>query len=55
MDCLKGILKVYFCDVGILKEFVQNVDDVGVIELYFVYDFCNYFIECFLSDNWKEL
>ena len=29
-DRLKGILKAYPCDVGVLKELVQNADDAGL-------------------------
>ena len=52
---LKGILKAYPCDVGILKELVQNADDAGASELHFIYDPRNHPTERLLSDNWKEL
>ena len=54
-DRLKGILKSYPCDVGILKELVQNADDAGATEIHFVYDPRNHPTERVLSDNWKEL
>jgi len=54
-DRLKSILKAYPCDVGILKELVQNADDAGATELHFVYDPRNHPTERLLSDNWKEL
>jgi len=54
-DRLKCILKAYPCDVGILKELVQNADDAGATELHFVYDPRNHPTERLLSDNWKEL
>ncbi|KAJ7369510.1 hypothetical protein OS493_038429 [Desmophyllum pertusum] len=54
-DRLKGILKAYPCDVGILKELVQNADDAGATELHFIYDPRNHPTERLLSDNWKEL
>ena len=37
-DRLKGILKSYPCDSGILKELVQNADDAKATEIHFVYD-----------------
>ena len=54
-DRLKGILKSYPCDVGILKELVQNADDAGATEIHFVHDPRNHPTERVLSDNWKEL
>jgi len=54
-DRLKGILKAYPCDVGILKELVQNADDAGATELHFVYDPRSHPTERLLSDDWKEL
>ena len=54
-DRLKGILKSYPCDVGILKELVQNADDAGASEIHFIYDPRNHHTERLFSDNWKEL
>ena len=54
-DRLKGILKSYPCDVGILKELVQNADDAGATEIHFIYDPRNHPTDQLLSDNWKEL
>ena len=54
-DRLKGILKAYPCDVGILKELVQNADDAGATELHFIYDPRSHASERLLSNNWKEL
>ena len=54
-DRLKGILKAYPCDVGILKELVQNADDAGASEIHFIYDPRNHPTERLLSKNWKEL
>lgn len=54
-DRLKGILKSYPCDVGILKELVQNADDAGASEIHFIYDPRNHPTERLLSENWKEL
>ena len=54
-DRLKGILKSYPCDVGILKELVQNADDAGATEIHFIYDPRNHPTDRLLSDNWKEL
>ena len=54
-DRLKGILKAYPCDVGILKELVQNADDASATEIHFIYDPRNHPTDQLLSDNWKEL
>lgn len=54
-DRLKGILKAYPCDVGILKELVQNADDAGATELHFIYDPRSHPTERLLSNDWKEL
>ena len=37
-DRLKGILKSYPCDSGIVKELVQNADDAQATEIHFIYD-----------------
>ena len=54
-DRLKGILKAYPCDVGVLKELVQNADDAGATEIHFIFDPRNHPTSQLLSDNWKEL
>ena len=54
-DRLKGILKAYPCDVGVLKELVQNADDAGATEVHFIVDPRNHPTDQLLSDNWKEL
>ena len=54
-DRLKGILKSYPCDVGILKELVQNADDAGATEIHFIYDPRTHAGDQLLSENWKEL
>ncbi|XP_015762333.1 PREDICTED: sacsin-like [Acropora digitifera] len=54
-DRLKGILKSYPCDVGILKELVQNADDAGATEIHFIYDPRTHAGDRLLSENWKEL
>ena len=54
-DRLKGILKSYPCDVGILKELVQNADDAGATEIHFIYDPRTHAGHRLLSENWKEL
>lgn len=54
-DRLKGILKAYPCDVGVLKELVQNADDAGATEVHFIFDPRNHPTSQLLSDNWKEL
>jgi sacsin len=37
-DRIKNILESYPCDVGILKELVQNADDAKATEIQFIYD-----------------
>ena len=37
-DRIKNILNSYPCDVGILKELVQNADDAKATEVQFIYD-----------------
>ena len=54
-DRLKGILKAYPCDVGVLKELVQNADDAGATEIHFIVDPRNHPTDQLWSDNWKEL
>ena len=54
-DRLKGILKAYPCDVGVLKELVQNADDAGATEIHFIVDPRNHPTDQLLSDNWTEL
>ncbi|XP_022789409.1 sacsin-like [Stylophora pistillata] len=54
-DRLKGILKAYPCDVGVLKELVQNADDAGATEIHFIVDPRNHPTNQLLSNNWKEL
>ena len=54
-DRLKGILKAYPCDVGVLKELVQNADDAGATEIHFIVDPRNHPTDQLLSKNWKEL
>ena len=54
-DRLKGILKSYPCDVGVLKELVQNADDAGATEIHFIYDPRTHLGDRLLSENWKEL
>ncbi|XP_067026066.1 sacsin-like isoform X2 [Acropora muricata] len=54
-DRLKGILKSYPCDNGILKELVQNADDAGATEIHFIYDPRTHAGDRLFSENWKEL
>ena len=54
-DRLRRILKSYPCDVGILKELVQNADDAGATEIHFIYDPRTHASDRLLSENWKEL
>ena len=54
-DRLRGILKSYPFDVGILKELVQNADDAGATEIHFIYDPRYHPTKHLLSDSWKEL
>ena len=37
-DRIRNILVSYPCDVGILKELVQNADDAKATEIHFIYD-----------------
>ena len=36
---LKGLLHGYPCDIGILKELIQNADDANASEIHFIIDF----------------
>ena len=54
-DRLKGILKNYPCDMGILKELVQNADDARATKVHFIFDSRTHSGERVLSDEWKEL
>ena len=48
---LKGLLKGYPCDIGILKEMIQNANDANASEIHFIKDFrthgCNVIFDIF--------
>lgn len=52
---LKNILKSYPCDVGILKEILQNADDANATEVHLIYDPRHHGTTKVLSNHWKEL
>ena len=48
---LKGLLDGYPCDIGIMKELIQNADDANATEIHFIKDFrthgCNAIFDSF--------
>ena len=50
---LKGLLDGYPCDVGIMKELLQNADDANATEIHFIKDFrthdCNEIFDNFVD------
>ena len=54
-DRLKNVLESYPCDVGILKEIIQNADDAGATEVHFVHDPRKHGTTRVLSEQWKDL
>ena len=54
-DRIKNILKSYPCDVGILKELVQNADDAKATEIQFIYDKRTLSHERVLQTNANEI
>lgn len=54
-DRLKKVLESYPCDVGILKEIIQNADDSGATEVHFVHDPRQHGTTRVLSEQWKHL
>ena len=54
-DRIKNILDTYPCDVGILKELVQNADDAEATEVHFIYDMRTLPHERVLQDNASEI
>ena len=54
-DRIKNILKSYPCDVGILKELVQNADDAKATEVQFIYDKRTLAHERVLQDDANEV
>ena len=52
---LQNILSSYPCDVGILKELVQNADDSGSTEIHIVFDPRYHGTTRVLTEKWKEL
>ena len=47
--------KSYPCDIGILKELVQNADDARATEIHFSYDPRTHAGDRLSSENWKDL
>ena len=54
-DRIKNILNSYPCDVGILKELVQNADDAKATEVQFIYDKRTLAHERVLQNNANEV
>ena len=54
-DRIKTILNSYPCDVGILKELVQNADDAKATEIQFIYDKRTLSHERVLQNNANEI
>ena len=54
-DRIKNILNSYPCDVGILKELVQNADDAKATEIQFIYDKRTLSHERVLQNNATEI
>ena len=52
---LKNVLESYPCDVGILKEIIQNADDAGATQVHFVHDPRQHGTTRVLSEEWKDL
>ena len=52
---LKNILSAYPCDVGILKELVQNADDSNATQIHIVFDPRHHGTTRVLSERWQEL
>lgn len=52
---LKNILSSYPCDVGILKELVQNADDSKSTQIHIVFDPRHHGTMRVLTEQWKEL
>lgn len=54
-DRLKRVLEAYPCDVGILKEIIQNAEDAGATEVHFIHDPRQHGTTRVLSEQWKDL
>lgn len=52
---LKKVLESYPCDVGILKEIIQNADDARATEVHFIHDPRQHGTTRVLSERWKHL
>ena len=50
---LKGLLDGYPCDIGILKEMIQNADDANASEIHFIKDFRTHGCSA-IFDNFEE-
>ncbi|KAK7488212.1 hypothetical protein BaRGS_00020519, partial [Batillaria attramentaria] len=52
---INRLLDGYTRDEAIFKELLQNADDAGATEVWFVKDFTNREGEKLLNDNWKQI
>ena len=51
---LKGILAGYPCDMGIMKELIQNADDANASEIHFVKDYRTHGCKTIFNDSFAE-
>ena len=52
---LKGLLKGYPCDTGIMKELIQNADDAKATEIHFIKDYRTHGTEKVLDEKYCPL
>ncbi|CAG2253053.1 SACS [Mytilus edulis] len=52
---IRRILSGYPCDVGVLKELLQNADDAKASEMHIVLDYNDHEADNLFSDSWKPL
>ena len=52
---LKGLLKGYPCDTGIMKELIQNADDAKATEIHFIKDYRTHSTEKMLDETFFPL
>ena len=51
---LRGLLDGYPCDIGIMKELIQNADDANANEIHFIKDFRTHRCENIFDNDYKE-
>ena len=51
---LNGLLDGYPCDMGILKELIQNADDANATEIHFMIDFRTHGCDRIFEDSFSE-